>query len=399
MRIAVVNATPRLGGAGIIAKDVARGMVARGHQVCFISTAERSSRRHDPDLGCEEILVPTGPQTALAHYVNPVAGLGLAAALSDFAPDVVNIHNINLRTFSAASLLVSRLYPTSWTLHDVWPVCMTGWPEPPDCLGMHQGCRSCPTWPNWQTRLNRLLKDVFFASARLTVVCPSQWMADTVASSALGRQSTKVIRNGVDPSIFERRAGARAEIGLDKDELVLLFSGGRRVSGTSPAFRKGWADLRQALERLGPVPGLRLLYVGDPIDLPQSFPVPVTFTGGVERTQMPTFYSAADLCVLPTLGDNAPLGVLEAMCVGVPIVASRVGGIPEILQDGVSAALCPPRDPQALSTSLHTALTDAQHRRSLSDNAQQVLQTSLTLDHMLDGYETLFRQQHATAHR
>ncbi len=392
MKIAVVNATPRLGGAGLIAKDVARGMASRGHDVRFISTAKTASQGFDADLGCHQVLVPTGPQSALAHYVNPVATAALARELARFEPDVVNFHNVNLRTFSASSLLLSRRWTSAWTLHDVWPVCMTGWPEPPDCQGMHRGCQRCPTWPDWQTRTNRLLKDLIFAQARLTVVCPSQWMADTVASSALGRHPTAIVRNGVDTALFARRDDARAELGIAPEAVVMVFSGGRRVSGTSPAFRKGWDDLRAALGLLGKRDKLELLYVGDPIDLPADFPVPVTFTGGVERTRMPHFYSAADICVLPTLGDNAPLGVLEAMSVGTAIVATHVGGIPEVLEDGRSARLCPARNPKALADALGAVLDDKSHRQELAQTAHRHLHKSLTLEHMLGGYEALFER-------
>lgn len=388
MRIAVVNATDSLGGAGLIAKDVARGMVARGHDVLFVCTDDQRGRSFDDDLGCDVARVSGGLRSPLAHYLNPIAVAGLAAELSRFEPDVVNFHNVNLRSFSAASLLVSRRVATAWTLHDVWPVCMTGWPEPPDCQGMHRGCANCPTWPDWQSRLNRRLKDAFFAASQLTVVCPSDWMAHTVSSSALGNHRTAIIRNGVDTDLFARHDGVRQDLGFT-DEIVVMFAGGRRVSGTSPAYRKGWEYLRAALAQLAD-PRVVLLYVGDKIDLGADFPVPVKFTGGVDRTEMPRFYSAADLAVFPTLGDNAPLGVLEAMSVGVPIVASRVGGVPEVVVDGTSAALCPPRDAAALANCLRAVCDDADRRTRMVQAASQRLARDLTLDRMVDGYEGLF---------
>ncbi len=386
MRICVVNATAALGGAGLVAKDIASGMVQRGHDVRFVCTGPAEDLASEP---YEVVSVSAGAQTPLDQYFNPVALLGLRRALRDFSPDVVSLHNINLRSFSAAAVLVPEV-PTYWTLHDVWPVCVTGWPMPPDCEGMHRNCTDCPSWPNWQARANRVVKEAIFTRSRVMTVCPSEWMQRTIARSALGVRPSVVVRNGVDTALFAPRTPDRAALGIADDAKVILFVGGKRLQGNLPAERKGWRYLQAALTSLaGTISGLTLLYVGDAppeVDLP----VTVVATGGVPRTAMPDLYAAADVVVMPTLGDNAPLGLLEAMACGKCVVATDTGGIPEVISDGVSGLIVPRRSGPALASALQRALRDPEWADGMGLVAKAKTDGALSMATMMDGYERVF---------
>lgn len=78
----------------------------------------------------------------------------------------------------------------------------------------------------------------------------------------------------------------------------------------------------------------------------------VTFTGRVENIAMAALYRGADVMVNPSLVDNMPNSVLESLASGVPVVSTKVGGVPYIVEDGVTALLVPPQDPEAMAAAI-----------------------------------------------
>ena len=135
---------------------------------------------------------------------------------------------------------------------------------------------------------------------------------------------------------------------------------------------------------------IRILCVGDQIEIKKFINVPIEFTGGVERKDIAKFYALADIFVLPTLGDNFPLTVLEAMACKVPIVATSVGGIPEIIEDRVSGLLCDSRDPQSLAKAILFLLDNPKAGREISGTAYNQFIKKYTLEKMINRYESAY---------
>lgn len=100
----------------------------------------------------------------------------------------------------------------------------------------------------------------------------------------------------------------------------------------------------------------------------------VAFLGSRSQDTLPYYYSAADVCVMPSLYESFGLVALEAMACGTPVVASRVGGLPHVVRDGETGLLVPENDPEALADGLKRILTDGDLRRRLGENAHQVAQ-------------------------
>jgi L-malate glycosyltransferase len=84
----------------------------------------------------------------------------------------------------------------------------------------------------------------------------------------------------------------------------------------------------------------------------------VTFAGRLDRDAMANLYRQADVCLNPSLADNMPNSVLEALASGVPVVSTRVGGVPFIVQDGITALLVPPQDPTAMAQAVQRLLAE-----------------------------------------
>lgn len=114
----------------------------------------------------------------------------------------------------------------------------------------------------------------------------------------------------------------------------------------------------------------------------------VIFTGF--REDIPVVLQALDVVVIPSFTEGLPLTLLEAMGAGKPVIASAVGGIPDVVRDGVNALLISPSDSGALARVLVSLIDDANRRSSLGENARATIEGKLTLTHMAAEYEKLF---------
>ena len=92
----------------------------------------------------------------------------------------------------------------------------------------------------------------------------------------------------------------------------------------------------------------------------------VRFAGPVDNAAMPALYQASDIVLNPSLADNMPNSVLEALACGVPVVSTNVGGIPALLQDGVTALLVPPGDAPAMAQAIVALLRDPARAQALA---------------------------------
>jgi glycosyltransferase involved in cell wall biosynthesis len=104
----------------------------------------------------------------------------------------------------------------------------------------------------------------------------------------------------------------------------------------------------------------------------------ILFAG--HRSNVLPFLQLSNLMVLPSHSEGSPHVVLEAMAAGVPIVATRVGGVPEILEDAETAVLVPPRDPAALASGIARVLASETMAASLAANAREVLRRRFSHD-------------------
>lgn len=193
------------------------------------------------------------------------------------------------------------------------------------------------------------------------VVAVSRSARDHFLGRARGRrEQVMTIHNGIDLARFTEpgdSAGARAELGIRPDERVAVT-----VAVLRPA--KGIDDMIDALGIITEaVPSVRYLVVGDGEHGPAlrhhaaaaGVEGRIVFAGG--RADVPRMLAAADLFVLPSHAEALPTVLIEAMAAGLPVVATDVGGIPEMVERGSSALLVPPHRPDLLADAVGRVLS------------------------------------------
>jgi glycosyltransferase involved in cell wall biosynthesis len=242
------------------------------------------------------------------------------------------------------------------------------------------------------------------------VVCCSDFIRRQLLSRvALPPERVAVVHNGVDlrPFVAARAADREAERrrrGIGPDEVVLLY-----VGAVVP--EKGLLHLLRALALVRPAHPCRLAVAGGAALWPTAddpYPdetdvytravraagkdLPVTWLGVVPQDEMPAVYALADVFICPSVWDE-PFGTVnvEAMAAGTPVVASRVGGVPEAVAEDETGLLVPPADAEALAGALATLIGDPVRRRRMGA-AARLRAEAFTWERAAERLDTLYRE-------
>lgn len=276
------------------------------------------------------------------HY-----GFDLSNDIQVKTADIIILHWINSYTISLKSIekILKTGKPIYWFMHDMWPI-TGGCHHAFNCSKYKEHCSRCEMANNHAgSQHNKDLSFFQFAEKlkrfvsykNLKFITPSQWLADRVKESALFRNyEVMVARNVLDTDIFKftDKHKARKRLGLPSDRKLILF-GADNIS--SPY--KGWQLLRNALSQ--PITGTdAVIYGVAPPDLQNQIGLKLHIMGHINNTsQLVDLYSACDVFVAPSLADNYPNVLIEAMACGLPCIGTNVGGIPEIVHNYINGLL------------------------------------------------------------
>jgi len=215
----------------------------------------------------------------------------------------------------------------------------------------------------------------FYIKRVPVLIAPSDCIAGILASFGVKDERIHVIRNGVDTTVFSRnQIDAQNSYALDSRSAVLFT--GRLVS------HKGIDTILSAIPTiLEEAPDTQFVFTG--AGLPEQYLSKlenpkvrgsIKFLGYLDNYfEMSKLYSSATVFVMPSLFENCPMSVLEAMSCEVPVVASNVGGVPEIITSGENGVLIHPQDPTALAKSVLTILQDKTYASKLGQSGRRTV--------------------------
>ncbi|WP_020600231.1 glycosyltransferase family 4 protein [Spirosoma panaciterrae] len=266
-------------------------------------------------------------------------------AALDFHPaiqqaDILHLHWINFGFLSLNGLqsLFRLGKPIVWTLHDQWAF-TGGCHYSRGCDRFLSHCGQCPYLkkPSEHDLSNRVFsqKKTLFSNARIHFTPPSHWLASEAQQSALLRDFPfTVIPYAIDQRVFEpvERTEANAHLELPDTNRPRLLFGSANVTDVRKGFRY-FAEALTLLHQQHPDLNPEILVFGKGRSyLFNELPYPVRHLGVLTSTDdIVAAYNAADVMIVPSLEDNLPNTVIEAMACGTPVVGFRTGGIPEMI--------------------------------------------------------------------
>ena len=184
-----------------------------------------------------------------------------------------------------------------------------------------------------------------------------------------------VIPNGIDPEKFE---GFPKQIIRDKfkiqfKEKIIVFVGGLRPVKGVKYLIEAFSIINQKNS------DVKLFLVGDGLERRKledavkkaDLEKKVNFIGQVENNEIPKYMSISDIFVLPSLSEGLPVVILEAMACGLPIVATKAGGMPEVVKDGENGFLVEPKKPEQIAEKVLLLLRDDELREKISNNNRE----------------------------
>lgn len=370
MRVLIVNTTENTGGAAIAARRLMHALQGQDVEVKMLT------RRKDGDFIIQDSRFRISPfpfywERARIFLANRLSKrnlwqIDIANCGEDITrtkvfqeADVIHLHWINQGFLSLGVL--EKIFRSGkrvvWTLHDQWPyTAICHYAE--QCNRFQTHCHDCPllTHPSPRDLSYRVFEQKLhiWSESNITFVGCSQWIADEAKKSALTQGHRIVsIPNTIDHSIFRPipKQEARRLLGLPREEKIMLF-----ISQKVTDERKGGRYLEEALKQLSDI---RLVRVGKGGDYEIH-----------DEQRMAQLYAAADVFVTPSLQDNLPNTIVEAMSCGTPCVGFHVGGIPEMVHHRRDGYVARYRDTDDLVAGIRYVLAHPELREAATQYAK-----------------------------
>lgn len=326
----------------------------------------------------------------------------VTAAVKQYRPDVLNLHWIG-GGYLRIEALAQLSSPQVWTLHDMWA--FTGGCHYSDgCDRYQKACGRCPQLNSaTQWDLSRWIwqrKAKTYRCLPVVIVSPSHWLAECAKTSSLLEQlPIKVVPNGIDCQQYRPldRNLARQLLQLPADKKLILF-GAMTATGDR---RKGFHLLQPALKTLheaGLADAAELVVLGAAAPSePMKLGLPVHYLGRLhDDIALVLAYCAADVFVAPSVQDNFPNTVLEAIACGLPCVAFNIGGMPDLIDHQVNGYLAEPFDVADLARGMAWVLADCDRRAKLSYQARYKAENSFSLQHQASHYKAVYEESLAS---
>lgn len=401
MRVLHVNKfLYRRGGAETYVQELARLQELDGHTVAFFAMAHEDNPATAYDaafpsqLDLDRPLPPARRLAAAGRMIwSGAASRGMAEVVGDFRPDVVHLHNVYHQLSPSVLAPVKRAgVPAVMTLHDYKLACPTY-----QFLSHGAVCDACVAG-SFRPAVTKRCKDGSLAASALLAlestlhrwagayagvavfVCPSAFLADRMRAAGVFPDRLRVLDHFVDAAGVEAKTDPGGPV---------VFAG--RLS-----VEKGVDVLIRAIGRLGR--DARLEIAGDGPErtgleslAARVAPGRVHFLGRLGREDvLGVIRSAAVVAVPSRWYENQGLVALEAFACGVPVVASRIGGLPDVIEDGCTGLLVEADDEGSLASALVALLADPARAMGMGGAARAVARTRFAPERHLSRLHELY---------
>lgn len=353
LQITHVISSLAIGGAQQLLFDLSLEMTARGHDVRVIGLRGGAMAE---EFRSQRIPVD---ELALQGMVGLPTFLQLTARLRRQRPDIVHTHLGRADNYGRMAARIARVPVIVSTVHNV---------------------------EAWKSRFFLLWIDAWTSIFAHRLVACSGRVAEHLRELKVPMEKVVVVKNGICLRHWTEKpdlaavGGIRRELGAGQNEFVVGVIGRLET-------QKGHSYLFQAIAALkDEIPDLKLWVIGEG-SLRESLErlagelglsAKITFAG--VRRDMRLVYAALDLVVMPSLWEGLPITLLEAMACRRPIVATTVGGIPEVIAHEKSGLLVPPRDVPALAAGLKCCHRERQFTQSLASAAFETVTNEFSIE-------------------
>jgi glycosyltransferase involved in cell wall biosynthesis len=398
----------RRGGAEAYMEDLAELQVAAGHTVAFFGMTHPLNTHLEYASYFPSHIELEPPPPTLSGRVRGVARMlystsasrGMDGVLADFQPDIVHLHNIyHQLSPSVLRPVARRRIPAVMTLHDYKLACPTY-----QFLDHGNLCQAC-LGGHFQHAVLRRCKDGSLGSSAVMAgelfvhtitrayapvrvfVCPSAFLEGRMRAAGVYPRRMRHI-----PHFIETR---------DVPVKTALGSGALVAGRLSP--EKG---IDVAIRAVGAIDGAALEIAGTGPDeeslrrlADAVAPGRVRFHGLVDKAEVQRLMLAAAVVVVPSRWyENQPMVVLEALARGVPVVGSTLGGMPELIEPGVTGELVPANDPRALAAALAPLLRDPERAFSMREAARTAIVSKFSPERHLERISATYDLAARTMH-
>ncbi len=306
--------------------------------------------------------------------------------------DIIHLHWINQGMLSVNEIgkILASGKKIVWTMHDMWPftgICH----HAGTCSNFHTSCGNCFYLKN--PSKNDLSHKIFnekqaaYSKGQITFVACSEWLKNLAIKSPLTNKHKVVsIPNPIDTEKYQpkNKLLAKKEFDLPTDRKIILFAAAKASDK-----RKGIDYLIEA-SRLLQDKKVTFLIAGTNAEaITQQLTVPFKNVGYIAPDKMPDVYNAADVFVTPSLQENLPNTIMEAMACGTPCVGFSIGGIPEMIAHKTTGYVAEYKNAQDLADGITWSLFEADEEM-LSANAREKVLSEYTNEKIATHYLSVY---------
>ena len=414
MKVLLINTSDIVGGAAVAANRLLHALNECGIEAKMLVKVKSSDNNSVFSIGdslftcllnkirfiSERLLIFVANQFSKKNlFAVSIANTGFDISVIDAVKDadVIHIHWINQGFLSLSDInKISALgKPIIWTMHDMWPftsVCHYAG----ECHEFQNKCEKCNMLDS-KCLVKRTFDNKFklYSNTNVTFVGCSNWISNLAKSSFLIKDKPIFsVPNTIDINKFKRidKNEAKRKVGFDINKIYILF-----ISQKVTDERKGVMYFVEAMNKIKinypeKSKNIEVVMLGkNSYQIQLQIPFKTHAIGYVsDEKRIIDVYNAIDVYVTPSMQDNLPNTIMEAMACGVPCVGFNIGGVPELIDNGINGFIAEPRNVDSLAEGIISVLSEDIYK-NYSDNCVSKVASEYSYSVIVSKYLEIYK--------